>query len=185
MVFHSPVVLCSVHCFPVEEHEAYDGPIIQNTPRMYIQEGPVRIMEVSGDRTEPCRTVHTGLLLHPTGFQARTHSTWPISLPVQWHAHHSKTDQVKVHVHTCTCALWPTCTFTCIYMCTLIYMCCACNVMSSCLRCYRAQHRQFRRKQQIRLSEMWVRDGEKSVSNRQQCSFIIGWPFTNLIAVFR
>ena len=52
---------------------------------------------------------------------------------------------------------------------------------------FRSQLKQFRRKGQLRLSELWVTDCmDKSVEAILQPNtyFVIGWPFTNCVAAF-
>ena len=48
------------------------------------------------------------------------------------------------------------------------------------------QHRVYRLKNRIRLSEMWVSETVDAVLPPDECgsAFTIGWPITNCIAVF-
>lgn len=48
------------------------------------------------------------------------------------------------------------------------------------------QHRVYRLKNRIRLSEMWVSETVDAVLPPHECgsAFTIGWPITNCIAVF-
>ena len=63
------------------------------------------------------------------------------------------------------------------------------EVMTHSLMYHRThQHRCYRLKNRLRLGEMWLSEctNEYVLSNHQcDSSFIIGWPLTNCIAMFR
>ncbi len=58
----------------------------------------------------------------------------------------------------------------------------SCHLMAS-----RSQHKTYKRKEQLRLSDMWVTDCVSEVMESAlppNTAFVIGWPMTNCLAAF-
>ena len=71
-------------------------------------------------------------------------------------------------------------TSACNYTSIILYTCLSLISRTSQHRCYKLKNR-------LRLGEMWIAEcnNKHSPAHRRDCSFIIGWPLVNCIAVFK